>query len=54
MSKKRQLGQYFTSNFDLVLRKLEFDSFFTKDIFCTYDTPIWFYFVLYFIWQKRK
>lgn len=37
MSKKRQLGQYFTSNFDLVLSRLEFDTFFTKDIFFTYD-----------------
>ena len=37
MSKKRQLGQYFTSNFDLILSKLEFDSFFSKDVFFTYN-----------------
>lgn len=37
MSKKRQLGQYFTSNFDSLLSKLEFDTFFTKEVFFTYD-----------------
>ena len=39
MSKKRQLGQYFTSNFDLMLHRVEFSHFFTKDVFFTYDSP---------------
>lgn len=38
MSKKRQLGQYYTTNFDLMLYYLaEFSHFFTKDVFFTYD-----------------
>ena len=40
MSKKRQLGQYFTKNFDLLLSsRAEFDTFFTKEVFFTYDGP---------------
>ena len=39
MSKKRQLGQYFTSNFDLMFHRVEFSHFFTKDVFFHYDSP---------------